>query len=69
MQFVQGSAEPVHFLEGFLGGKLGEIFVFCAVVVTVFCILTIYLLLLLLLLLSSSLLLLLLLLLHLVSFN
>ena len=42
-RFAQGSAEAVHFLGNFLAGELDEIFVFCAVVATIFCILLVYL--------------------------
>ena len=42
-RFAQGSAEMVCVPGDFLDGKLGEIFVFCAVVVTIFCILSVYL--------------------------
>ena len=41
--FAQGSAETVHFPGDFLAGELGEIFVFCAVVVTIFYVLSVYL--------------------------
>ena len=33
----EGSAETVHFPRDFLAVKLGEIFVFCAMAVTMFC--------------------------------
>ena len=36
-------AETVHFLGDFFAEKFSEIFVFCAVVVTIFCILSVYL--------------------------
>ena len=43
-RFAQGSAETVHFPGDFFPGKLGEIFLFCTVVVSIFCILYVYLL-------------------------
>ena len=45
-RFAQGSTETVHFPGDFVAGKLSEIvviFVFCAVVVTIFCISSVYL--------------------------
>ena len=42
-RFSQGSALTMHFSGDFLAGELVEIFVFCAVVVTIFCNLLVYL--------------------------
>ena len=42
-RFAQGSVETAHFPGDFLAGKLGESFAFCAVVVTIVCILSVYL--------------------------
>ena len=42
-RFAQGLSGTVHFPGDFLAGELDKIFVFYAVVVTIFCILPVYL--------------------------